>query len=132
MGDLTEIQAALPIKIVGASSTGVESNFADVSANLEIKVVDTLNSTSAYSSLTVGTSAVELKVGGSRLANRKTLFFQNTSGGTLFFGFSSSVTTANGQPVQKNQLIQLTVGDSVQVWLIASASGQDVRIMEVG
>lgn len=130
MSDLTDIQAAQSVKIAGAASTGIESNFAGVTANLEVQSCDTLNNGGVNINLTVGTTATELKVGGARLVNRKMILIQPLNNG-VFFGYSSAVTAANGMTAFNNQTIMLPVGENTQVWLIATAAGKDVRIGEI-
>lgn len=70
--------------------------------------------------LAVGTSAVEAKVGSSRLSGRRSVSFTPTNG-NIWYGFSPSLTTANGRRVFTNQVVDLPFGDS-PVYLIAQAS----------
>jgi hypothetical protein len=78
--------------------------------------------------ITVGTSAVEAKVGASRLANRKMLTIQPTNG-PVWIGVGTSITTATGTQIFTNQVLTLSVGD-VTVFVISNAAGRDVRITE--
>lgn len=78
--------------------------------------------------LSVGTSALEIKVGGSRLANRRFIQIYNDSSNTVYLG-SSSVTVANGLPIVKNQTAAIQIGD-IPIYLIANSSGNTVRIIE--
>jgi len=130
MADLSEIQSASTTKIVGASAAGVESNPLEVSPNREARTADILQSGGTNGALTVGTSAVEVKVGGARLANRKCVIIQPKANG-IFLGFSNGVTTSNGVELFKDQFVVLPVGDATGVWLIAGTAGNNVRIAEV-
>lgn len=130
MADLTDIQAAGAVKIVGADSAGSELTPVSASTYGELKACDILNNGGTNASLTVGTSAVELKVGGSRLSNRKMVLIQPLTD-KVYFGFSNSVTVANGIPLQKIQFFMFPVGENTQVWLISSSASNDVRIAEI-
>jgi hypothetical protein len=85
-------------------------------------------STGVSGSITVGTSAVEAKVGASRLTNRRVLTIQPTNG-PVWIGVGTSITTATGTQVFTNQVLTLSVGD-VTVFVISNAAGRDVRITE--
>jgi len=78
--------------------------------------------------ITVGTSAVEAKVGASRLANRKMLTIQPTNG-PVWIGVGTSITSSTGTQIFTNQVLTLSVGD-VPVYIVSAAAGRDVRITE--
>jgi hypothetical protein len=90
-------------------------------------IVIGLQSTGLQSNISV-LAATEVKVGASRLANRKIVVIQPTDG-SVFMGFSSGVTTASGIEVFKKQTIFVDVTDTGQVWLVANSS-TNVRIGE--
>lgn len=94
------------------------------------KVTEALNTSAVYGSLTVGTTAVEVKVGGSVLANRKTVTLQPKDN-KIFWGYDSSVTVSNGTQVFKDQFMPLPVGANISIWLISDGAGRDVRIGEI-
>ena len=83
-----------------------------------------------YTTVSVSTTATELKVGGSALQDRKVLLIQ-AKGNSIFIGTDSSVTSANGIELFKNQLVPLEVGDAITVFAIASSGTIDVRIWEM-
>lgn len=121
MADLTELQASQSIKIAGADSSGVETNFVNATSNGELKAADFLNVSITQSTLVVnGTgSPVEVKVGASRLANRKSVMIQ-AQGTNVIYGFSAAsqpFTLANGST------ITISIGDSVGVWIFRSSNG---------
>lgn len=130
MADLNETQAAQSVKIIGSSSSGIENTPVTASSNGELQISDISNNGGVHGSLTVGTSAVEAKVGGSALANRKTLTIFNNSNADIFFGYSNAVTTATGTPIFKNQFAEFEVGPSTSVWLIAGTAGNNTRVTE--
>jgi len=78
--------------------------------------------------ITVGTTAIEAKVGASRLANRRVLTIQPTNG-PVWIGVGAPITTSTGTQLFTNQLLTMSVGD-VAVYVIANAAGRDVRITE--
>lgn len=91
---------------------------------------DIVNVSGVFGTLTVGTSAVQLKVGGSNLTNRISVTLYNTSGNTVYWGYANTVTTSNGTPILKEQLASWAIGDQVSIWLIAGSAGNIVRITE--
>lgn len=114
-----------PVKI----TDGTDS--ANISSNNDLQVTDILNVSAVYGTVSITTTASELKVGGSVLANRKYIIIQPRAN-NLYIGFNSSVTTANGMQVFKNQLIMIPVGPNVHVYAISDqASGIDTRIEEL-
>lgn len=81
-----------------------------------------------YGALTVGTSAIELKVGASPLAERKVVTAQPLSG-EIFWGFDSSVTVTTGKKIFRGQDWSKEMGPTQSVFLIAATS-INVRITE--
>lgn len=93
-------------------------------------VVDILNVEGTQGALTVGTSAVAVRVGGSNLTSRKLLTLFNNSSSTIYWGYTNAVTTATGTPIFKSQFIEWEVGDGITIYVIAGSTGNDVRITE--
>ena len=81
-------------------------------------------------SLIVGTSAIEVRVGASRLEGRKSLTLYNNSNSIIYWGFTSSVTISTGTPIERKQFIEWNVGDSVAIYVIAASAGNNARITE--
>lgn len=79
--------------------------------------------------VTVGTSAVEAKVGGSALDGRELLTIYNDSNSIIYYG-PSGVTTSTGEPLAKKQRVSIPVGSAIQVFLIAGSGGNDVIVQE--
>jgi len=113
-----------PVKVTNGTTV------VGVSTNAEIRSSDTVNNGGVNGSITVGTSAVEAKVGASKLTNRKLLTIFHNGSGTLYWGYSNAVTTANGTQIFKNTMLALPVGDGTSIWLISGTAGQDVRVTE--
>lgn len=130
MADLTELEAAQTVKIAG-SSDGSETNYINSSDNNELYNADIFNNGGSFGAITVGTSATEVKVGASPLADRKIVVIYHNGSNQLYYGLSNSVTTSNGIRIFKNQIVMITAGENTSIWLISDQSGQDVRIMEM-
>jgi hypothetical protein len=130
MGDLPTKKRTEPTRLVGADpSTGDETNFQGVTANNDAMVVDKVNTDGVEAELTVGTTAVPIRVGGSNLANRKVVTAQPKDN-QIYWGWTSSVTTTTGTRIFKNQFVQWKVGATKDVYLIANAAGKNVSITE--
>jgi hypothetical protein len=131
VADLNSLEAAQTVKIAGSDSSGVETNFVNSSATGELFVADVLKGGAVYGAITVGTTAVELKVGGTILANRKHILFQNLSNKSIYFGFNSSVTTSTGLLVSAGSERGFDVSGSLSIWVISANTGLNCRLAEV-
>jgi hypothetical protein len=79
-------------------------------------------------SISVGTSAVEAKVGSTRLQNRKLLTIQPING-PVWIGVGSPITASTGTQVFTKQVLIMAAGD-VSVFVVSDSEGRDVRITE--
>lgn len=75
----------------------------------------------------VSTSAVEAKVGASRLAGREGITITNKGPNRVYYG-PSGVTTATGDYLEKNQFASFPLGDQVGLFLIC-ATGQSATVI---
>lgn len=114
--------------LTGLNSSGTPTYYVGSSVTGDLFVRDSINTSSTNAALSVTTTAVEAKVGASRLTNRKFLSITPTNG-TIYWGSANTVTTANGTPIFKNQCVTMAFTDNVAVWLIGVAT-TDVRIVE--
>lgn len=130
MADLNELEAAQTVKIAGTNSSGAETNYINGTANNELLTANISNNGGLQGALTVSTTAVEAKVGASALTNRKTLTVFNNSGATLYWGYTSGVTTSSGTPFYEKQFVSFDVGTGTSVYLIAGAGSNNVRVTE--
>jgi hypothetical protein len=73
-------------------------------------------------SITVGTSQIEAKVGGSRQDGRQMLRVYNGSNSIIYFG-PTGVTTSTGEPIEKKQWVNIPASDACAVFLIAGSAG---------
>lgn len=96
-----------------------------------LNVVDFLDAgTGVEGFITVGTSAIEAKVGGSPLAGRRSLTVYNGGTALLYWGYTPGVTIASGTPIFKKQQAVWTVGPNQSVYLISSVAGNNIRVTE--
>lgn len=93
-------------------------------------VADVINQAGVQSALTVTTTPIEVRVGGSRLENRKLVSVFNDGSQTIFWGYTNTVTSATGTHIFKNQLVSWDVGDGLAIWLVASSGSHACRITE--
>lgn len=89
---------------------------------------DVLGDAFVGGSLSVTATAVEAKVGASRLERREFLVIHNSSNNTVYYG-PDGVTTATGVPLLKDQTVGLPVGD-IAVFVIAVAGTNTIRVQE--
>ena len=131
MADLTDIQAASSTKIVGSDSNGLESTPVKASGTGDLGTSDIIDTAGSHTTLTVGTSAVQVKVGGSNLLNRKLLTLDNTSNAILYWAYSSGVTTTSfAGRIFKDQQASWAIGPNLSVYVIAGSAGNNVHISE--
>lgn len=132
MADLSELNAAQNVKLVGQDLTGTETNPVKSAGNYDLSVADGLSQggLTGELTLTLANTSYEAKVGVSRLSLRKNLMI--TALDDMFFGYSNSVTVATGMPLFKNQTIIFSIypDSTFQIWLIASSAGKKARIAE--
>jgi hypothetical protein len=126
MGDLSYEQSCQAVELVEEAT----SNTAKITPNGEVRIADMITVGNAYGALSVSTSAVELKVGGAILTNRKAVHFQPKDNG-IFWGYSNAVTTSTGTEMFKDQIIFLPMATGVSIWFIATGAGKSVRIAEL-
>lgn len=98
--------------------------------NDETLVSDVLDGGGDQIALTVGTTAVEGKVGSSPLTGRKYVIFQAKDNG-LFYGLTNSVTTSNGIEIFKDQILMVPLGENTSIYFIATGAGKAVRFQEI-
>lgn len=91
---------------------------------------DALNIEAVFSELTVGLTAVQVKVGASNLDDRKLVIIQPKDG-DIFLGYSNSVSIVTGMRLFKDGAVLLPVGEAVSIWLISNSSGKKVSIAEL-
>jgi hypothetical protein len=130
MADISDINSAQAVKIIGADSSGVEQTPVKSSSNGKLETSQISNNSGVEGALTVGTSAVELKVGASALSNRINATLINNSNTDIYWGYTNAVTTTTGTPIVKGQFACWSVGPNTSIFLIAGSAGNNTRITE--
>ncbi len=88
---------------------------------------DAINGSIVFGNLSVGTTAVEAKVGAARLVGRGVLSIAPVDG-VVYYG-GAGVTTSNGTPIFKNEKASISATDNVPIYLV-SAGTVNVRLIE--
>lgn len=97
----------------------------------QLQVADIVTASGGQAALTVGTTAVEVKVSTNALTGRKIVTVFNNSLVTIYWGRTSGVTTASGTPIFSNQMMTFEGFQASQaIYLIAGIAGNNVRITE--
>lgn len=113
--------------LVGATNGTKIGNTGD-----RLKSADGLRQGGVFGAVTLTTAntAYEAKVGGAKLANRRSLTV--TAMDDMYWGYDNTVTTSNGTPLFKNQQIVFSIdSDSTfEIWLVASANSKTARVTE--
>lgn len=93
---------------------------------------DVVNNDLDHTIVSVGTSAVELKVGASRMVQRQELILYNDSSATVYIGKAAVSTSGSnkGFPLGPNETMNMQIGDAVAVYAIAASASNDVFVME--
>mgnify|MGYP000564504163 CR=1 FL=1 len=91
---------------------------------------DVLDTEGVTGAITVTTTPIEAKVGSSPLSGRQLLIIQPKAN-NVYLGYSDTFTTAQGIELFKDQLISLSVGPTVRVWLRTSSGTANVRVQEL-
>lgn len=98
-----------------------------------VKVVDGLGSTGVNGNLNLVTAntVYEAKVGATRLTSRKSVVIQATDS-DMYWGYASSVTSATGTLLYKNQTIEFACdpGSTFQVYLVSILANKNAKIAE--
>lgn len=125
MADLTFTEASQPINIVGAD----ETNVAKVSDQGELFVSNFANVTLVDATKTITTTESLAAVGGSNLANRKSLVIYNRGAQDVFYG-TTGVDDTTGIPIIKDEIITLAIGENVSVYLVTKTGTASVTFQE--
>jgi hypothetical protein len=122
MGDLSEKDSATNSKIVGADSSGNETDYVKVSTNQELAIRDTHDNGGLDTILNLDAiTAVEGKVGALTKDERKYVIMEALDT-NVKWGFSNSTQSFD---LFKSQLIMVPVGPNTEIWFImASGTGQ--------
>jgi hypothetical protein len=122
--------ATAPTFTIQIGGKDLSGNLQSISTKVsgEQYTADVINIAGQNRAQSVTTTAAEALGGATILANRKVISITPTNG-IIYWGFTSSVTTATGTPIFTNQSLILSFTDNVHVYLVAAAT-TDVRIAE--
>lgn len=134
MADISKVQAELPVGITGLSSAGIPTTPVSGSTNGDLGVSDGLSSggTQGAITLTTANTAIEVKVGASRLTNRKSVTFTPLAAG-IYWGYTSAVTTATGTPLFINGFTEWSLDAtdaSAAIFVVCATAGVTGRVTE--
>lgn len=118
-----------PASLMTKAQLQDNSGNAILAINNQMETRDVLNVSSQYRAQSITTTAGEALGAGTILVNRKLLHVTPTNG-TIYWGYSNTVTTATGTPIFPNSTLWLSVTDNIHVWIIAGTT-IDARIGEV-
>jgi hypothetical protein len=118
MADLSSIQSTEATRIVGSDATGVEQTPVSSKTNGQLDVYDGCNTSALDDVLALTTGAIEGKVGGSRLANRKYIEMQALTS-NVKWGYNTSCNF----DLFKNQFFSLPVGDVAIYFKVSTGTG---------
>lgn len=130
MADISDIQSALPVKVVGSDALGAEQTPVKSTGDGELRTADIIDAGGTQGAVSVSTTAVAIRVGGSNLTNRKTLTALNNGTATIYWGYTNAVTTSTGTPFMRNQFAVWEAGPNTTIWMIAANGSHDVRVTE--
>lgn len=126
MADLNELTSSMSVKILGSSSTGVESTPVSSTANGDLNVIQYMNVSAVATALTVTTTAVEMKVGGANLVYRKLIVIEAQAAGYTW-GISSG-----SQPfsLPNGTALTLQLGPNISIWVKKASGTGTVAVAE--
>lgn len=132
MADLNGKESSQSVKMTGADSTGLETNYINASALGEARTNDCVNNGAIDTVLNITTTASEGKVGGSRKTDRKYVWIQALTvpagaNGYILWGFSN---TTQSFKLYKDQLLVFPIGDGSEIWFKTPASTGTVAFGE--
>lgn len=127
MPDLNELESSQAVKLVGATGLGDEQEFANVTPNNDLQTADILNVAAADTVVALTTTPVQIRVGGTNLADRKYVILEALST-RVKWGFSSGTQSFD---IFKSQLIMVPVGENVTVWARVSSGTGSIAVGEL-
>lgn len=90
-----------------------------------------LNGPALYGALSVTTTPIEVKVGGSRFSDRAAISIQPLDG-DLYIGYDNGVSPSTGTKIFNGQIFILECGPLFEVWIRSVTGTVDTRIAELG
>lgn len=100
-------------------------------AKQDVLIADLTPNVSLVSgSVSVSTTQIEAKVGGSPLANRSRITIENKGNPDIFLG-PTGVTSTTGIKLVKNQTRDMEIGPSISIFMITASGTATVIVQEL-
>lgn len=101
----------------------------DVSTTNPLPITATPPTTGVAAQVSVGLTAVQLPAN----AILRSFMVKSNNGntGTIYAGYSSSVTTSNGFEIGAGEVIKLELNNTNLIWLIANTAGQTISLLGI-
>jgi hypothetical protein len=128
--DLTEVQSAGATKIIGSTSTGLETTPVKSTANGDLGVTDIVDAGGVHAVIAVTSTPIAVKAGAANLVNRKRLLFINQGSQTLYWGYDNTVSQSNGMPIFRNQPVSDSWGPNTTIWIVAVSGSHALAVNE--
>lgn len=97
---------------------------------LQLIQQDLLNNGGVEGFITVSTTAIAVRVGASNLIRRKVLTAMNNGTATIYWGYTSSVTSSTGTLFMRNQYGEWDAGPNTTIFMISASGSHNVRVTE--
>lgn len=131
MGDANELQSSITTKITGEDETIALDIVLEGGQNRAmVSTIERASLAMRTGVVAVSVTATILRVGGTGLAGRRSILIQNVGQQVIYLG-ASSVTVGTGIALYPKASIVLDLVEDINVYAIASTSGQEARIMEL-
>lgn len=125
MGDLSDIESAQQVKIVGQSPTGSENNSVGATPLHDLQTADVPNQVGLNTILNLTIIAIEGKVGATALANRKIVEMQGLTS-NVKWGYDATCPF----DLFKSQFFSLPMGENCKVYFKMSTGVGSVAFGE--
>ena len=93
-------------------------------------VADVINGPGLETVISVTSTPIEVKVGASKLTNRKLVTVFNDGTATVYWGYNNTITASTGTHIFKNQLQSWDATEGASIWLVAASGSHSCRITE--
>jgi hypothetical protein len=125
MADASPLQCAELTRLIGSQTDGNETNPVGATTDQDLKVGDLINHQGVNAILSLTTTAVEGKVGASRLVGRKYIEMQATTN-NVKWGYDTTCPF----DIFKNQFFSLPISDICAIYFKSSTGTASVSIGE--
>lgn len=130
---LTSLRALRTHSLITDGTTNVEVDSGSKAMKVKLEKSGLGAKTWVHGPLTVTTSPVQVKVGGSQLTNCNGILIYNDGNQIVYLGSSSSVTTANGGYLNPGDFrkIDRSPDGTLACWAVVASGTTTLRVEEV-